>query len=395
MLTSGRYALKHPDFVSQPWHVFVTYIITTWIACATVCFCNTAMPHLNTVGIFFILAGFLITVIVVAVMPGRNGRPGHASSSFVWTEWTADIGYPGGFVFLTGTLNAAFSVGTPDTTSHLAEEIPYPQRNVPIAIACQMSIGFITGFAYLIAILYAINDYDALFASPYPIAEIYRQGTGSANGAIGLLTLELICIGICVCGLYITCGRTLWALSRDGAAPLPNILGKVNQRLGMPFNATVMCAIIASVLGAIYVGSTTAFNAFVGSFVLMSSSSYIAAILPHLLTKRRNIQVYGPFHLKGAIGFIFNFIACTYMVLFFVIYCFPFALPTNAKSMNYASLMWGGLTIFVTAWWFLGARKGYQGPPMVVSGGNVSLADTLKKVDAVQTKRNSKLTADA
>lgn len=60
-----RYALKHPDFVSEKWHVFVTYIIVTWIACLIVCFFNTAMPHLNTAGIFFILAGFIITLIVV------------------------------------------------------------------------------------------------------------------------------------------------------------------------------------------------------------------------------------------------------------------------------------------------------------------------------------------
>lgn len=59
------YALKHPDFVSEPWHVFVTYVITTWIACAIVCLFNKAMPYLNNIGIFFILAGFLITIIVV------------------------------------------------------------------------------------------------------------------------------------------------------------------------------------------------------------------------------------------------------------------------------------------------------------------------------------------
>src|ERR1700744_1702728 len=152
-------------------------------------------------------------------------------------------------------LNGAYAVGTPDTTSHLAEEIPNPQRNVPIAIACQMSIGFVTGFTYLIAILYAINDYDALFDSPYPIAEIYRQATGSANGAIGLLTLVLICIGICICGLYITCGRTLWALSPDRATPFPKIVSKVNRKLDMPFNATIICAVLVTILGAIYVGS--------------------------------------------------------------------------------------------------------------------------------------------
>jgi choline transport protein len=65
---------------------------------------NTVVPHLNTVGIFFILAGFFATVVVVTAMPGHGGRPGHASSAFVWTEWTAEIGYPDGFVFVAGML---------------------------------------------------------------------------------------------------------------------------------------------------------------------------------------------------------------------------------------------------------------------------------------------------
>ncbi len=42
-----------------------TLKIATWIACACVCLFNSAMPHLNTIGIFLILAGFLITIIVV------------------------------------------------------------------------------------------------------------------------------------------------------------------------------------------------------------------------------------------------------------------------------------------------------------------------------------------
>ena len=54
------------------------------------------MPYTNTIGIFLILGGLLVTVIVVAAMPGSGGRPPHASSSFVWTEWSADIGYPNG-----------------------------------------------------------------------------------------------------------------------------------------------------------------------------------------------------------------------------------------------------------------------------------------------------------
>jgi choline transport protein len=356
------YSLTHPDFESQAWHVFVTYIIVTWISCLLVCFFNQAMPYLNNVGIFFVVAGFFITIIVLAVMPGRGGRPPHATSSFVWTEWSADIGYSNGLVFVTGMLNGAFSVGVPDVVSHLAEEIPNPSRNVPIAIGLQMAIGFVTGFAYLIAIMYAINDLDAVFNAAYPIAEIYRQGTGSAAGAIGLLFLVLVCIFICLVGLYITSGRTLWTLARDGATPFANQLSTIHPSLHVPLNTTILSGILVTLLGCIYVGSTTAFNAFVGSYICMSSSSYIASILPHLLTRRKNIT-FGTFHMgRGVLGYAINAVSCGYMIVWFVLYCFPSALPVDASAMNYASLLWGGFTILLLIWWLVGAQKGYEGP---------------------------------
>lgn len=338
------------------------------------------MPYLNNLGIFFILAGFFITIVVLAVMPGRSGRPPHAPSSFVWTEWSADIGYPNGFVFVAGMLNGAYSVGTPDVCSHLAEEIPNPARNVPIAIGLQMGIGFATGFAYLITIMYAINDFNALFEATYPIAEIYKQGTGSVAGATGLLALILPCIGICLCGLYITTGRTLWTLARDGATPFPSLLSKVHPTLNVPVVTTILTAVLVTILGCIYLGSLTAFNAFVGSFVIMSSASYIAAILPHLLTRRKNIT-YGTFNLnKGPLGYILNTIACGYMIVWFVIYCFPFYLPTDATTMNYASLLWGGLTILLVLWWFVGARNGYEGPKTT---GGMSQVDMVRRVSDI------------
>ena len=332
---------------------------------------------MNGIGIFFILAGVFVTIVVCAAMPGHGGRPPHATNAFVWTEWTADIGYPNGFVFVAGMLNGAFAMGTPDIASHLAEEIPHPQVNVPKAIGLQMVIGFFTSFFYAIAILYAINDYDSLFESPFPIAAIYQQATGSAAGATGLLVVLLFPILLTVTGVYITCGRTLWTLGRDRAAPFPSIIGKISPTLGMPFAATITCGCAVSVLGCIYVGSTTAFNAFVGSFILLSTASYTAAILPNLLTRRKNIT-FGPFHMKGALGFVVNFISCAYMMVWFVIYCFPYYLPTSAGTMNYSCVIWGGLTIFVALWWLLHARKGYVGPQ--TTGGTTSIVEEIKKV---------------
>ena len=172
------------------------------------------------------------------------------------------------------------------TLSHIAEEIPNPGRNVPIAIGTQMAIGFATGLFYIIAIMYAISDYDALFESAFPIAEIYRQATGSSAGAIGLLLLVLLCVAVCMVGVYVSCpiavqlvstswtarvardigvmlwmitltiwdfqitaGRTLWTLARDGATPFPKVLGRVSPKLGMPLFSTLTCGVLVTILG--------------------------------------------------------------------------------------------------------------------------------------------------
>lgn len=377
------YAVTHPDYVSKPWHVFLGYIIMTWAGCFSVCYANKFVPYLNIIGVFFIIGGGLVTLVVCAAMPGHGGRPGHASNAFVWKDWVADLGYPDGFVFLAGMLNGAYAIGTPDSVAHLAEEIPRPHVNVPKAIGLQMGIGFISALAYLVAILYSINDYDALSSSAFPLAEIYAQATGSAAGTIGLLFLLLVSTVLTSIDCNVTMGRGLWTLARDGATPFSVFLSKVSPNKGMPFNATIACAVLNTLLACIYLGSTTAFGALAGSFILLTTASYTAAILPNLLTGRKNIK-FGPFHMKGWLGFVMNGIACTYMIVFFVIFCFPYYLPTSAKTMNYAPLIFGGLTIFVAAWYFLGGKKGYTGPQTI--GGKVYEADLIKKISEAASK---------
>ena len=360
------YAVYHPDFVPERWHVFLSYLITTWSCCSVVLFANKALPSVNNIGLFFILGGVFITIIVCAVMPSQNGN-GHASSAFVFHDWSASLGYTSdGFVFLMGMLNGAYAVGTPDCCSHLAEEIPRPEINVPKAIAAQMSIGFLTALFYMIAIFFAISDLSAVLAgtSSLPVAEIYHQATGSSAGTVGLLFLILVPIICTVIGCYITAGRTFWTLARDGATPFSQTFGKVSGTWRNPFNATLLCGGGCTILGCIYVGSATAFNAFVGSFVVLSSLSYLTAIGPHLLTRRSNITP-GPFWMKGAWGHVVNGISCLYIIVFIVIFCFPYALPVDASSMNYSSLITGGLTIFVGLWWLWRGGRGYKGPKAI------------------------------
>ncbi|KAL2006488.1 hypothetical protein VTN00DRAFT_9156 [Thermoascus crustaceus] len=366
--TVSMYALFHPGFQPQAWHVFVSFIICTWVCCSTVLFANRALPTIGNLGMFFILGGVLISIIVCAVMPHVNGV-GYASDDFVWRNWSNNTGYTSnGFVFVAGMLNGAYSVGTPDLSSHLAEEIPSPSRNIPKAVLAQMVVGFITGFLYMIAMFYSIQDLDKVLTTVYgfPLAEIYHQATGTRGGALGLLIVAFIPTLITCIGCYITAGRTLWTLSRDHATPFSNWLGRINSKMHNPFNATLICGCIITILACIYVGSTTAFNAFIGSYIQLSTLSYLSAILPHVLTRRSSVAP-GHFWMPAPIGYTVNILSCIYILAFIVIFCFPYALPTDAASMNYASLMTGGLTILVAIWWIF-RQSTYKGPQSIPLG---------------------------
>jgi len=112
------------------------------------------------------------------------------------------LGWSGGIAFLTGVLNGAFTIGTPDAVSHMAEELPNPKVDLPKAVFAQIGLGFITTFCYAIAVFYAISDLEAVTQSTgaFPIAAVYSQATGSAGGTFGLLLIVFLSVMICTVG---------------------------------------------------------------------------------------------------------------------------------------------------------------------------------------------------
>ena len=132
------YAVFHTDLEIKPWHIYVAYIIITWLCAGVVIFANRALPRLNQIGLFLIIVGGLVSIIVVAAMPAK-----HASNSAVWGDFNANnaAGWAPGVTFLTGVLNGAFTIGTPDAVTHMAEELPNPSRDMPKAVAAQILLG--------------------------------------------------------------------------------------------------------------------------------------------------------------------------------------------------------------------------------------------------------------
>ena len=109
-LVVQMYSLYHPNYTIQEWHIFVTLVLITWICIALTVFFNRFLPYLQQFGLFMVVMGGIVTIIVLAAMPKTR-----ATNSFVWSDFTNQTGWTGGVAFLTGVLNGAFTVGTPDS----------------------------------------------------------------------------------------------------------------------------------------------------------------------------------------------------------------------------------------------------------------------------------------
>jgi len=133
----------YPNYVFEPWHSYVAFVLITWLCTFFVIFCNRRIPYLQHAGLFLIIGGGLTTIIVCAAMPTT-----HATSAFVWHDFVNQTGWSGGVAFLTGVLNGAFTIGTPDAVTHMAEELPNPSVDLPKAVFAQVGLGFLTAFLY-------------------------------------------------------------------------------------------------------------------------------------------------------------------------------------------------------------------------------------------------------
>ncbi|KAK2061454.1 choline transporter [Colletotrichum caudatum] len=365
----SMYAVWNWDgYISQPFHVYVGYLIILWGSAAFIIFANKYSPYTQHVGTLFVLIGGVIVIIVLAIMT----KP-HASNHFVWASFNENNAtrWSGGVAFLPGVLNGAFTIGTPDSVTHMAEELPHPKTDIPKAILLQIFLGFGYAFCFAIALSYAITDITALQGgfNSFPLTNIYVQATTNSNGtrnpgaAFGLLFIMLGCTLTCCVGLTLTVSRTYWALARDSAVPLSNVFAQVNERLSCPVWATLFVCFIATGLGAIPLGSPAAFLALAGSFIILTSVSYAIPFAANMHSGRKYFPR-GPFHL-GKSGYVINGLAVFFIILFDVLFCFPFVLPATKETMNWSSVILVGTVAITALWWVFHAVRHYPGPKVM------------------------------
>lgn len=139
-----------------------------------------------------------------------------------------------------------------------------------------------------------------------------------------------------VAGCQQTASRLTWSFARDSGLIASSKLSHIDRRWQVPIWALCANGLVIFIIGCIYLGSSTAFNAFIGTGLILQLITF--AFPAALLLARGRPTEFLPstrtFGLPRAFGWVANFFTVAFAILCLIFYDFPAVRPVTASSMS-------------------------------------------------------------
>lgn len=369
----------NPGYVPQNWHYYLIYVSLTTVGWAINVFGIALLPIINYVLVFVINGGtlFIVVTLLVKSNPKR-------SIEYVFLKIQNDTGWSSnGLVFFLGLLPSIATVTFFDGAAHMTNEIPEPERNIPLVMIIANSFSAIAAFLAAIAYMYCIVNPDHM-ASPIggqPIIQLmYDAFHSKVLTTIGILILIITFWGSYI-GYACSGSRLVWSFANAGGLPFgKSYFGKINTHLKVPVNSLNFITIITLVLGLIIFGSSTALSAVLGSSMVCINLSYVFPVVCMLWKSKFSLSPYErfktsdddelgakltigknlPYFCLGKLGLIMNIIAACWTFFIIIWLNFPIYYPVKTDNMNYACVVLGITFIIAVLLWFFHARRTYD-----------------------------------
>lgn len=229
-----------------------------------------------------------------------------------------------------------------------------------------VAINGLIGLAYCIMLLFSTSSLDALINTPtgFPFIQIFLDATNSRAGATVMAFMPVfMAFAATVAGVAST-SRTLWAFARDKALPFHPQLSSVSSTLQIPINAIIVVTILQMLLGLIYLGNATAFNAILSMAIITLYISYIMPIFYMFFIGRKKLSRgdYGSFTMPKLVANSVNVISMIWMVVVIIFSTFPIQMPVTSQNMNYSIVVAAGWCLFGMVYYHVYGRHAYQVP---------------------------------
>ena len=143
--------------------------------------------------------------------------------------------------------------------------------------------------------------------------------------------------------------------------PFHSFLARVTSD-GLPRNAVVVTLALTALLSLIIIGSSTAFNVFLSFGNAGIMTSYLVIIACILYRRFDGNEFPSTKFSLGRLGLPINTLALGYLCVAVIFTFFPAEPNPSPSEMNWASLMFGAVLILAVSWYFVRARREYDGP---------------------------------
>ena len=354
-------SLQHPTYIAKPWHTACMMIAMLFAfgLVNSVRWTFRIVPWLELVAGVLHVALFVLFVVVLLVMGGRNSTDYIFFHREIWSGWDNS--------FISWHLGMLTSVGSfisLDGAVHMSEEVRLAKRAVPRAVFWGLALNGAMAYVMVICLLSAMGSMDEELAyAPYPAAVVLMRTTNSTAATTAMITGIFIISACSALGCVASVSRLSWAWARDGG--LPKWFALVNPKHLLPIRAIWLGLALNVLLSLINIGSTAAFGAILSLATISLFTSYAIAISSMLLARwqhSKGIQTLelGEWNMSWW-GKYVNAFALLYTVYMMIFLPIPYSLPVTAVTMNYSGPIFLVALIFVLVSWFVYAKKKWPG----------------------------------
>ena len=359
----GMKVMFTPDWdgVNKPWVSFVLYLGLALVATLfniAACRDSRVLPWFNN-GILYqnlaLFAAFSITLLVCA---GTKADHHFQSGKFVFGGFINQSGWPDGFSWFIGLIQAAYGLTAFDSVIHLVEEMPRPAINAPRVLNLAIISGTITGAIFMIVCLFSIQDIDSVVNTDtgLPFMQLALDTIGLDGSAV-LLAIYISNGTFQLFSIITTSSRLTMGFARDGGLPFGTFFSHIDSYWNMPVRSTWLSGFIVGLVAILYFVSDTVLTAILSVSTICLTISYAIPIAV-LLAVGRDKLVPGPYQL-GRFGYTANIVSLIYCALTTIIFFFPSAPNPAVADMNFAIVVFAIVVVIAAIFWFAKGRKIY------------------------------------
>jgi amino acid transporter len=316
------------------------------------------LEAINRISVWWLLGGVLIIAATLAFVPSHHQPPNYAGAFVNNTGFSNGL-YGG----LLGLLVTSWTYTGFDGSFHMSEETQGAATSAPRGITQSIRFSAVFGLVLMLALVYASQDWKTESAASVPPAQVLIDAVGLGTAKF-LMLFPVVALLFCGLANMTSNSRQIWAFSRDGAIPGSRLWHRLSPRTRTPVPAVWLAAGSALVLTIPGWWNGTAFTAIVSVNVVGLFTAYG---IPILLRLRLGTEFRpGPWTL-GAKGRPIALLAVVWIVLSNILFMLPQSSPITHDDFNYAPVALAVVLLIATVWWFVSARRTFQGPRSTIT----------------------------